>query len=194
MLIDHYLPRFDVTQVAERYVDAPAAKTFAAIRDTDLRDPLINLLFAIRELPQRLLRWWKGERAPAKPAEPITFRAMTEGKTVGGPGWTTLAEQPGVEFVVGSVGRFWRGDYGGRPVTEAEFVPFHEPGYAKLAVGFTVRPSPAGGSILRYEARTATTDDTAQRAFRRYWRLIQPGVAIVMGRALQRIKAQAERN
>jgi hypothetical protein len=194
MLIDRYLPRFDVTQVVERYIDAPADKTFAAIRETDLRDPLINALFAIRELPQRLLRWWRREPAPPKAtATKITFGSMTAASGTHGTTWTLLGEEPGVEFVVGSVGRFWRRDYGGRPVSQSEFTPFHEPGYAKLALGFTVRPSPAGGSILRYEARTATTDATANRSFRWYWRLIQPGVALVMGRALQHIKAQAER-
>jgi len=191
MLIDRYLPKFDVTQVVERYVDAPPDKTFAAIRDTDLRDPLINVLFAIRELPRRIGRWWRREKVPpaAKPAK-ITFRTMTDS----GPGWTVLAEEPGVEFVVGSVGRFWKKDYGGRPVTALEFTPFHEPGYAKLALGFAVRPSPTGGAILRYEARTVTTDAGARRAFRWYWRLIQPGVALVMGRALKRIQAEAERS
>jgi hypothetical protein len=189
MLIDHYLPKFDVTQVAERYVDAPPDTTFAAIRDADLRDPFVDLLFAVRELPQRIARWWRRERAPVpRQREKITFRSLVDS----GPGWTVLAEEPGAEFVVGSVGRFWKKDYGGRAVAQSEFIQFHEPGFAKLALGFAVRPSPGGGAILRYEARTATTDATAQKTFRRYWRFIQPGVAIVMARALNRIKAEAE--
>jgi hypothetical protein len=98
-----------------------------------------------------------------------------------------------VEFVVGSVGRFWRRDYGGRPVKAEEFTRFHEPGFAKLAIGFAVRPTPGGGAVLRYEARTTTTDATAERTFRRYWRLIHPGVAVIMARVLRRIKRQAER-
>ena len=98
----------------------------------------------------------------------------------------SLAEEPGTEFVLGSVGRFWRKDYGGRPVTADQFVPFNEPGYAKLALGLAVRPVGAG-TILRYEARTATTDESARRTFRRYWHLIAPGVGLVMRRALRRI-------
>ena len=189
MLIDRFLPRYDVTQVVETSVNATPERTFALIRETDLRDPLIDALFWVRELPQRLLRWWR--REPAQPAarEKVTFRTITES----GPGWTMLAEEPGVEFVVGSVGRFWRKDYGGRPVKAEEFARFAEPGFAKLALGFAVRAAPGGGAILRYEARTTTTDSEAERTFRRYWRLIHPGVALIMGRVLRRIKQQAER-
>jgi hypothetical protein len=46
---------------------------------------------------------------------------------------------------------------------------------------------------LRYEARTAATDDDARHRFGAYWRIIRPGVALVMTRALRRIKQAAER-
>lgn len=94
---------------------------------------------------------------------------------------------------MGSVGRFWERDYGGRAVTAEQFLAFNEPGYAKLTIGFSVRPGPTGETILRYEARTLTTDETARRKFRRYWRLIRPGVSLVMRAALRRIKLAAER-
>ena len=188
MLIDAFLPRYDVTQVVETSVNASPERTFALIRDTDLRDPLVDALFFLRELPQRFLRWWRHEPAVNAPRGKVTFRTITES----GPGWTLLAEAPGEEFVVGSVGRFWRKDYGGRPVSAAEFTRFHEPGFAKLALGFAVRPAPGGGAILRYEARTTTTDSAAERTFRRYWRLIHPGVAWIMSRVVRRIKQQAE--
>jgi len=186
MVIDWFLPKYDVNYVCEASVDAPPEETYAAIRETNLKDPVIDFLFTLRELPLRIARRWRGE--PPTPAAPkVTFADVTEG-----PGWVSLADEPGVEFVVGSVGRFWRKDYGGRKVTPDEFVPFAEPGYAKLALSLAVRPA-GGGTILRYEARTATTDEAARRAFCRYWRLIGPGVGLVMRRALHRIKAEAER-
>jgi hypothetical protein len=188
MLIDRYLPRFDLTEVHEVEVDAPPAVTFDAIRKTELRDPLINTLFGIRELPNRLARKLSGTPLPPQPKS-LTFADMVKPEM----GWIHLAEEPGIEFVVGSVGRFWRKDYGWRPVQPDDFAGFGEPGYAKLAVGFFVQPAGFGGSTLRYEARTATTDETARKRFRRYWRLIRPGVAIVMRRALGRIKVEAER-
>ena len=147
MLIDHYLPRYDVTEVHEVPVDAPPEVTYRTIRETDLTDPMINALFAIRELPTRLVRRLRGE-VPHPPSAAVA---------------------PDL------------------------FVGFAEPGYAKLALSFRVLPIAGGGSLLRYEARTATTDDVARRRLRRYWRLIHPGVALVMRRALERIRAEAER-
>jgi hypothetical protein len=162
--------------------------TYEALLDTDLRDPVIDALFAVREIALRVRRRWRGESVP--PArEPVTFRNMNESA---GPGFTRLAEEPGAELVLGAVGRFWKSDYGGLPVTAEAFQAFHEPGYAKLAIALSVRPLDAG-SLLRYEARTATTDGKARRAFLRYWRVIRPGVALVMRRALERIRREAER-
>jgi hypothetical protein len=186
MLIDRFLPQCDVSLEFETTVDAPAHEVYCAIRAADLRDPVISALFALRELPQRLARRLHGQPPPAPPK--VTFGTTIQDGT----GWTVLAEQPDEALVVGSVGRFWERDYGGRPVTAEEFAGFTEPGYAKLVIGFSVRPGPTGETILRYEARTLTTDDTARRTFRRYWRLIRPGVSLVMRAALHRIKVTAE--
>lgn len=187
MLIDRCLPSFDVSYVCEASVEAPQDETYAAIRETDLRDPVVNALFALRELPLRIARLARGQQSPPAPPK-VAFGDIAHHV----PGWLSLGEEPGVELVVGSVGRFWRRDYGGRPVTVEEFIPFNEPGYAKVALSLAVRPTDAG-TMVRYEARTATTDEAARRKFRRYWRLIRPGVALVMRRALRRIKAAAER-
>ena len=186
MLIDRYLPRCDASLEFEATVDARASEVYRAIREADLRDPIISALFALRELPQRLARRLHGQPPPAPPR--VTFGT----KIKDGPGWTLLAEQVDQELVVGSVGRFWERDYGGRPVSAEQFVGFNEPGYAKLVIGFSVRAGPTGETILRYEARTLTTGDTARRTFRRYWKLIRPGVSLVMRAALHRIKLTAE--
>lgn len=188
MLIDRYLPQCDVSLEFEMAVHAPADEVYRAVREADLRDPIISALFALRELPQRLARRLHGQAPPPAPPK-LTFGTMIQD----GPGWTPLAEQPGRELVVGSVGRFWERDYGGRVVAAEDFADFNEPGYAKLAIGFSVRPGPMGETILRYEARTLTTDETARRRFRRYWRLIRPGVSLVMRAALHRIRLAAER-
>jgi hypothetical protein len=188
MLIDRYLRSFDVTQVCETSIRALPSEVYESMLGTDLRDPLIDALFALRELPQRISRRLHRQR-PAPEATRVTF-----GDIATGPIWVRLAEEPGVELVVGSIGRFWQKDYGWRPVAADQFEAFQEPGYAKVVLSLAVLPSVAGLTLLRYEARTATTDVTAARTFRRYWRLIRPGVALVMGRALRRIKQQAERH
>jgi hypothetical protein len=186
MLIDRFLPSFDETYIYEASVKASAAETYALMKETNLRDPLTDLLFKLRELPRTIARRWRGEPRPQRAAR-ITFAEITQK----GPSWVLLSEEPGVELVFGAVGRFWRRDYGTRPVSAAEFVPFQEPGYAKLAISLAVRPT-TDGAILRYEARTATTDEAARRTFRRYWRLIGAGVGLIMRRVVRRIKQEAE--
>jgi hypothetical protein len=187
MLIDRYLPVCDASAVQQVEVNAPPEATYAALWSTDLRDPVIDALFAVRELPDRVVQRLRGA-SPPRHRGPVSFADITS--TVGG--WVILGEDPGVELVIGAVGRFWHRDYGWRTVSADEFTGFTEPGYAKLAISLRVNPR-GDGSRLRYEARTATTDLTAHRWFRRYWRVIWPGVVIVMRRALHRIKAEAER-
>lgn len=187
MLIDRFLPAFDETYIYEASVNAPPDETYAAMRETNLKDPVIDFLFELRELPRNIARRWRGEPLPPV-ARHVTFGDIAQQ----GPEWVVLAEEPGVELVLGSVGKFWRKDYGSQKVAQADFIPFREPGYAKLAISLSVRPA-GEGAILRYEARTTTTDATARRTFRRYWRVIGAGVGLVMRRVVRRIKTEAER-
>lgn len=189
MLIDRFLPTFDATAVHEVSVHASPDAAYSAIRGANISDPVIDFLFFIRELPLRVVRTLRRGSRPPNPHR-VTFGNMATGERGG---WTVLAEEVGRELVIGSVGRFWRNDYGGRTVNAETFIPFHEPGYAKLALGFAVRRA-GSGSIVRYEARTATTDESARRKFAIYWLLIAPGVRLVMRRALKRIKEEAERH
>lgn len=186
MLIDRCLPTFDETYIYEASVSATPDATYAAMKEIDLRDPLTDLLFELRELPLNLARRWRGESPVERPPR-VTFGELPKQ----GPAWVVLKEEPGVELVLGAVGQFWKGDYGTRPLTAAEFIPFNEPGYAKLALSLAVRPT-SEGTILRYEARTRTTDESARRTFRRYWRIVGAGVGIVMRRAVRRIRHEAE--
>jgi hypothetical protein len=186
MLIDRYLPTFDETYIYEASVHATPDATYAAMKETNLRDPIIDLLFELRELPRNVARRWRGEAPLPAPAR-VTFGEITKQ----GPAWVVLGDKPGVELAIGAVGRFWEKDYGTRAITAPEFIPFDEPGYAKLAISLAVRPT-SEGSILRYEARTRTTDESARRTFRRYWRIIGAGVGIVMRRVVRRIRHEAE--
>lgn len=186
-LVDRYLSDYDATLVRERVVNAPAGVTDSAIAETNLLDPLVRALFAVRELPARLGARFGGSVAPPAPRS-ITLCDMLRPGT----GMTLLAWRPGSGLAIGSVGRFWERGYGHRHVTAADFAAFDEPGCAKLVMGFSVRPLDDGRCVLRYEARTATTDAEARRRFSRYWRLIRPGVWLVMGRATALIAKEAE--
>jgi hypothetical protein len=187
-LLDHALPNFSETIVRQAVVHAPPETTFAAIQRANLMDPLVRVLFALREMPSRI-----SARIRSKPLPALTHRVTFADLLGPESGMAVVGIDPGHEIVVGSIGRFWEKDYGHRRFTPEQFTTFDEPGYAKLAMDFTVLPVGNDESLLRYEARTHPTDDEGRRRFHRYWRIIRPGVGVVMSRALSRIRAEAER-
>ncbi|MDX1674408.1 MAG: hypothetical protein R3314_06425 [Longimicrobiales bacterium] len=184
-LIDRFIPDPDFVETRDVEVEAVPSEVLAAIKGTDLRDPVINTLFAVRDLPNRVARRLGGGDPKV---ENVAFTNVPDV----GPGWIELGQEEGRELVLGAVGKFWRRDYGGRDVAADEFVDFDEPGYLKLAVSSRAEERGYDQSILHYEARVEATDEEARRQFVRYWKVIAPGNDIIVRRALQRIKAEAE--
>ena len=69
MLLDRYLPRYDVTEAHAVVVDAGTDLTWQAVRRSDLsRSAVIRALLEMRSLPNRLQRVLK--RRPPEPARP----------------------------------------------------------------------------------------------------------------------------
>lgn len=183
-LIDRFIPDPDFQETRELHVEAVPKEVLAAIKGTDLRDPVINTLFAVRDLPNRLARKLGGGTTEM---DNVSFTNIPDV----GPGWTRLGEEDH-ELVLGAIGKFWRRDYGARDVAPEDFTSFDEPGYLKLAVSSRAEARGYDQSLLRYEARVEATDDEARRQFVRYWKVIAPGNDVIVRRALQRIKAEAE--
>ena len=183
-LIDRFIPDPDFQETREVEVEAVPEAVLAAIKGTDLRDPVINTLFAVRDLPNRLARRLGGGSAAM---DNVSFTNIPDV----GPGWIKLGEEDN-ELVLGAIGRFWRRDYGARDVAPRDFASFDEPGYLKLAVASRAEARGYDQSLLRYEARVEATDAEARRQFVRYWKVIAPGNDVIVRRALQRIKAEAE--
>jgi len=184
-LIDRFIPDPDFRESRDLAVEAVPEEIIAAIKGTDLKDPVVNTLFAVRDLPNRLARKL-GARGNS--LDNVSFTNIPDV----GPGWIKLGEEEGRELVVGAVGRFWRRDYGARDVEAQDFAAFDEPGYLKLAVSSLVERRGYDQSVLHYEARVEATDAEARRQFVRYWKVIEPGNDVIVRRALQRIKAEAE--
>jgi hypothetical protein len=101
-------------------------------------------------------------------------------------GFLKLGERPGEEIVVGAIGRFWSPTRN-RPRETHDFAAFDEPGYAKAAMNFTVKPE-RGGSRITTETRIVGTDAGATRKFRRYWLLIRPGSGAIRRSWLKAIR------
>ena len=180
VLLDRFLPRFEVAERHEVLVRAPAPVTWAAAQSLDLRQSaLIRAIFAGRELLMR---------ADA-PATPQAERFLDEVLRLG---WGILAEEPGRALVMGAVTRPWEANVRFRGLPPDAFAAFEEPGYAKIAWTFAVEPAGPDRSVFRTETRVATTDPDSRARFRRYWTVFSPGILLIRREALRLVKRAAE--
>jgi hypothetical protein len=191
LLIDRLMPRCDATVLRHEVVDAPPDVVWRALRELDLaeigaRAPLARALMALRGLPEAVVRRVRGLPAPPPPER----LPLVEPERIG---WIMLGERPGRELVVGAVGHFWTPSIRWREdVRPEEFAAFDEPGHAAIAWGFTLRPYGAGRTLLTTECRTHATDPAARRGFLRYWRLVGPFAAYIIGLSPRAVKRRAE--
>jgi hypothetical protein len=188
LLIDHYLPEYDVTEVRHTVVEADVETTYESMLTTNLMNlgPIVRALSQLRDAPRRLTEWVRGTTSERPPEQ---LRIVDVPQTSE---WIQLDEAPGKEFVFGAIGKFWQPKIEWRQIDAADFAAFNEPGYAKLAIRLSTRPIDKNQTLLTYEARTATTDEYASQNFRRYWRLIGPFAGYLMSRALDQMTINAE--
>jgi hypothetical protein len=109
-------------------------------------------------------------------------------------GFVLLGEPPDAEIAAGAVGRFWRlaNNEPAAVRMRRDFIAFAEPGYAKAAMAFLVRPE-RGGSRAVTETRIAGTSPDATRAFLRYSRAIRPGSGAIRRSWLAAIRRRGVR-
>ena len=182
MLIDEFLPDYDVVEHHAIDVDAPVDAAYRAVKELDLaRSPVVLALLFARGLPHLFT-------GAVKPKRRLRLDDMVES------GFVVLGEEPDRELVLGIVGKFWQLSSGVHRIEANEFTGFNTPGFAKGAWNFVVSARPAGGSRVETETRVAGTDDDARRQFSRYWWLIGRFSALIRRIMLREIKRDAERN
>lgn len=195
LLIDELLPDFDETIVEHLVVDAPLDVVFSAVRTMDFLEvssPMMDAAMFVRALPERIGRKMRGDEAP--PPESATLADMFDGPgSELFTGWVGLAEDAPHEIVFGAAGKVWQPEIEWKALRAEEFAGFDEPGFAKIAAGFSLREYGEGRTLLTYEARTANTDEESTRRFRRYWWLVHVFVGVVLRAALRTAKKLAER-
>ena len=172
MLVDDFLPTYDVSDAVATVVHADLATTWDALMEVDLievgrKRPLVGVLGAIRVLPDIVSQMLHGE-LPQRPPQHLRLRDTTDIAVDKG-GWVLLGERPRDEIALGLVGRFWRPVIEFASVTAEQFRDFAEPGYAKTIYALSVRSIDERRTLLAGVMRTATTDEHARRWFRRYW-------------------------
>ena len=182
MLIDDFMPTFDVSERHHTLALAPADRTYDAARNVDLaRSRVIRGLFAARGVPRMV----RGRRRPVP-------RTMTLDDLLAA-GFVWLGEDPGREFVLGLVGTFWKPSGGVRRIEPREFAAFEEPGQAKATWNVRVIPDGDDRTFVSTETRVRVPDEASRRRFALYWAAIGPFSGVIRKQALVLIKRNAER-
>jgi hypothetical protein len=172
MIVDEFLPIYDVSDAVATVVNADLAATWDALMEVDLievgrRRPLVGMLGALRVLPDLVSHMLHGESPPPAPQH-LRLRDIASLPRHQG-GWVLLGDRPRDELALGLAGKFWRPIIEFADVTPETFRAFAEPGYAKTIYPLSVRPLGERRTLLSGTMRTATTDEHARRWFRRYW-------------------------
>ena len=171
MLIDQFLPRYDVSARYQISIRAPVEKAYSAARFLDMRDsPIVRWFYRLRGLPEYGL----------------TLDGMLKW------GFVLLADKPPQEFVFGLIGRFWTPAAHIQPINADAFVEFDRPGFAKAVGNMAFVPQGDGRVRVATETRVLCLDDRSRLCFRLYWLLIGPFSGMVRKEWLRLIKQRAE--
>ena len=169
MLIDKYMPQFEIRMRHSSVVSADPEHTYAVLRAIDLNRSLgIRWLFAIRSLPSRA-------RRASQPSQPPSATFLESAQAMG---WVVFEERANRELVAGAVTQPWKPVVEFRSLPGPAFIAFSDPGFAKIAWSIAVEPV-AEGSCVILETRVLTTDLVSRRRFRRYWLAFSPGIKLV---------------
>ena len=180
-LLDRFFPGYEVRELHEKDVEAPAALTLDCAKEMNAGEsPVVRAMFALRSIPSRL----RGTvQRPSRDGLLEEMRAL---------GWGTLADVPGRAIVMGAVTQPWKADVVFRPLPPGEFAGFSEPGYVKIAWTLAVEPKGGSRCVLRTETRAMATDAASRSRFRRYWAALRPGIVLIRLETLRLVAARAE--
>ena len=189
MLLDDYLPEFDVrTSYATRIAASPA-RVYASLWTANFDYwGVTRALYAVRTLPS----------FPARPRDTWRrlrdelFRKRFTLDAMLSEGFALLEERPGEELVVGTVGRFWRARGELRATSPDRFRAPAPSGTAKAAWNFEVGIRADGATELRTETRVLCADVATRRQFRSYWTLIRPFSGLIRQEMLAAVRSAAE--
>ncbi len=175
MLIDDFLPAYDVAARYSIEVEASLERVYAAIHCVDLSE-------------SRITRWLlalRGLRRPSRKTT-VTLADCIEG------GFIPLGEERPRELLLGLIGKFWTPTGCVQRLDAEGFRRFAEPGFAKAAWNFSLEPLSATRTRLATETRVQCTDARSRLRFRLYWFFVGPFSGWMRREALRLIKRAAE--
>jgi len=172
MLIDQFLPNYEVSARYEAVIHAPPERVFQAARSLDASgSPIVRWLFRLRGLPDSML----------------TLDGMLKF------GFILLGETRPRELALGLVGRFWTHSTDIQRLTPEAFRTFDREGYAKAVANVSLSPREDGTTQVVTETRVLCHGEASRRWFRLYWLLIGPFSGLIRKEWLRIIKQQAEK-
>ncbi|MDT4967584.1 MAG: hypothetical protein QOJ64_2321 [Acidobacteriota bacterium] len=173
MLIDDFLPKFDVREHHSVKVKAPVDQVYRTMSDLDLSHARLSMfLFRLRGMCG----------APAFNLDELLKM-----------GFIRLGNEPNEELLLGLVGRFWTPSGGIRRLDAEGFRSFDEPGYARAVWNFSLTEHTAY-TTLETETRVQCTDDSSRKRFLRYWRIVGRFSGLIRRDILSSIKRSAEKH
>jgi hypothetical protein len=196
MLVDEFLPIYDVSDGVATVVEADVATTWDALLDADLIEvgrtrPLVGVLGALRILPEVASHLLHGQ-PPSRAPDQLRLRDLATIAPAQG-GWILLGERPRDEIALGLIGKFWRPVIEYADATPETFSDFAAPGFAKTVYSLSVRPVGEARTRLSAVMRTATTDEQARTWFRRYWTLgVGSGAHVLVNGLIEVVRDMAE--
>jgi len=166
--LDRLIATPGLMEINDMELPVSAERAWNAVRNLDLgRSAIVRTLFALRTIPDRLLR--------AKKSEPH-LRIGDLISTPEEPGFQLLIEDPPREMAFGAIGKVWQPLIPFVHVPDARaFAAFCAPGYVKVAWALRVLPEGPARSRVELDVRVQATDETAWAKFKRYFRVIGPG-------------------
>ena len=171
MLIDEFLPHYDVNAQYQIDVNAPVSEVYSAARLLDMRDSeIVYWLCRLRGLPQN----------------DLTLDGMLKW------GFVLLVDKPSQELALGLIGRFWTPSPRIQRINADAFIKFDQPGFAKAVVNMAFNVQGDGSVRLTTETRVHCLDHSSRRCFRLYWLLIAPFSGVMRKEWLRLIKQRAE--
>jgi hypothetical protein len=171
MLIDEFLPRYDVNARYQINVHASLSEAYSAARSLDMQNSkIVRWLYLLRGIPQ-------GD---------LTLDGMLKW------GFVLLADKPSQELVFGLIGRFWTPTPKIQRINADAFTIFNRPGFAKVVGNIAFIAQSDGSVRVSTETRVHCLDQASRKRFFLYWLLIRPFSGIIRKEWLRLIRKKAE--
>lgn len=187
MIIDEFLPEFDVSERHQIVIKSSVSQAYAALYSTDFGRPfLVRAMLALRALPSWLLGRMRRKPSPAPRPGTVTLETFLNN------GFVLLSELKEMEIVLGLVGRFWTLTGGLEGTDSKRFRQEARPGLAKAAWNFSFEET-KNGTRVTTETRVKCTDSTSRLRFKMYWVVVRPFSGLLRRYMLRELRRTAER-